>query len=88
MVSCETVQIKPPSRNPIKDKMIACVQCETPFVFTAAEQKRFLNLGFGIPKRCAECRKKKFKAIRISERRKHNGNKRQGWRKDRELEGM
>jgi len=72
----------------MKDKMITCVQCETPFVSTVAEQNRFLNLGFGIPKRCAECRTKKFKAIGISERRKHNGNKRQGWRKDRELEGM
>jgi hypothetical protein len=51
----------------MKDKSIICVQCENPFVFSAAEQERFLTLGFAAPKRCPECRKKKFKGVAMNE---------------------
>jgi len=68
----------------MKDKVITCVQCGNPFVFAVAEQARFHKLGFDIPKRCPECRKKKFKAIQTNERAQHKGNKKQGWRRDRE----
>jgi hypothetical protein len=68
----------------MKDKVITCVQCGNPFVFAVAEQARLHKLGFDIPKRCPECRKKKFKAIQTNERVQHKGNKKQGWRRDRE----
>ncbi|UCE33885.1 MAG: zinc-ribbon domain containing protein [Deltaproteobacteria bacterium] len=68
----------------MKDKVITCVQCENPFVFAVAEQARFHERGFDIPKRCPECRKKKFRAIEITERLQHKGNKKQGWRRDSE----
>ena len=70
----------------MKDKIITCVQCGNPFVFAGSEQVRFHNLGFGIPKRCPECRKNKFKVFEIHERLKQKGNKKQFWRRDRELE--
>jgi len=72
----------------MKDKVITCVQCGNPFVFAVAEQARFHKLGFDIPKRCLECRRKKFKAIEMNERRKHRGNKKQGWRGDHEFETL
>ena len=59
----------------MKDKTIACIQCEKLFVFTVAEQKRFLRLGFDIPKRCPDCRKKKSKMIEINERQKNKINR-------------
>ena len=42
-----------------KDRMIQCIQCGKPFVFTVAEQERFLSRGFDAPRRCHDCRKKK-----------------------------
>ena len=45
----------------MKDKMIICMQCQSPFVLTAAEQGRLHERGFGIPKRCPVCRQKKSK---------------------------
>lgn len=32
--------------------------CGRDFIITAEEQKRFKSLGFELPKRCCECRKK------------------------------
>ncbi|MFZ7110493.1 MAG: zinc-ribbon domain containing protein [Desulfatiglandales bacterium] len=43
------------------DKILICVQCEKPFLFSTAEQDRFIASGFDPPKRCPGCRKKKFK---------------------------
>lgn len=45
----------------MQEKTIICAQCGNSFIFTAAEQRRFSALGFDLPKRCAECRKKKIK---------------------------
>ncbi|MDY6838400.1 MAG: zinc-ribbon domain containing protein [Thermodesulfobacteriota bacterium] len=43
-----------------------CVQCGTEFVFSGQERERFMAKGFGVPKRCPECRKKKAKGIQTS----------------------
>ena len=51
----------------MKDKRITCIQCEKPFVFSVAEQERFLASGFANPKRCPECRKKKLKGVEVNE---------------------
>jgi len=45
------------------DKYITCVQCGTEFMFSAAEQERFLARGYAIPKRCPECRDRKQKFL-------------------------
>ena len=52
----------------MKDKNIMCIQCEKLFVFTGAEQERFLASGFATPKRCPECRKKKLKGVEVNEK--------------------
>lgn len=52
----------------MKDKRITCIQCENPFVFSVAEQERFLASGFANPKRCPECRKKKLKGVEVNEK--------------------
>jgi hypothetical protein len=52
----------------MKDKRITCIQCEKPFVFSVAEQGRFLASGFATPKRCPECRKKKLKGVEVNEK--------------------
>ena len=39
------------------DKTITCVECATPFVFSATEQEFFASKGFvNEPGRCPECR--------------------------------
>ncbi|MBN2254332.1 MAG: zinc-ribbon domain containing protein [Deltaproteobacteria bacterium] len=54
------------------------MQCGTPFVFTWAEQERFLSRGFDSPRRCLDCRKKKSKL--------GNGNdEERGWMKKEKL---
>ena len=52
----------------MKDKSIICIQCANPFVFSVAEQERFIASGFAIPKRCPECRKKKLKEVVVNEK--------------------
>ena len=42
------------------DKSIACVDCGTPFIFTANEQEFYAQKGFSNePKRCKICRDKR-----------------------------
>jgi len=50
-----------------KDRMIQCIQCGKPFLFTAADQERFFSRGFDVPRRCYNCRKKKSKLGNSSE---------------------
>jgi len=52
----------------MKDKTLVCIQCGSPFVFSSAEQTRFLALDFASPRRCPECRKKKAKSIEDKEK--------------------
>ncbi|MFH1672974.1 MAG: zinc-ribbon domain containing protein [Pseudomonadota bacterium] len=50
------------------DKTITCIQCGNEFVVTVSERERFLSRGFGMPKRCSECRKHKAKISQPEER--------------------
>ncbi|MBN2515529.1 MAG: zinc-ribbon domain containing protein [Deltaproteobacteria bacterium] len=59
----------------MEDKIIQCVQCNGSFVFSVEEQVRFASKGFNDPRRCHECRKKKFK-LGDSNERDRNGLKR------------
>ena len=47
----------------MRDRVITCIQCENTFLLTVTEQERLLAKGFGLPKRCSECRKKKGKKL-------------------------
>ena len=66
------------------DKILICVQCESPFLFSTEEQDRFIDSGFDPPKRCPGCRRKKFKVTESSNNRrsykdkKRNRSKRDG----------
>lgn len=66
----------------MKDKLITCIQCENPFVFTAAEQTRFAASGFDQPKRCPECRKKKDRGFQVNPGGKGSGRGKHSRRKD------
>jgi hypothetical protein len=65
----------------VKEKEISCIQCEKPFVFTVAEQQRFLRLGFDTPKRCPDCRKGKSRMIGVNERWKDRNNRKPAWQR-------
>ena len=76
-------------REAVKDKIITCIQCESPFVLTAAEQAQLFARGFGIPKRCPNCRKKKSKmTMEIGQGRKNKEKKRQDRGKRYDLDEM
>ncbi len=45
----------------------SCKDCGRDFIITADEQKRFKSLGFELPKRCCECRKKRKEEKRAAE---------------------
>lgn len=65
----------------MKDKIIMCVQCQSPFVFSGAEQERFLARGFDVPKRCPDCRERKSRTFDTDGRWKEKGRHRRGWNK-------
>lgn len=44
------------------DRIILCAQCEKPFRVTEAEMALLESKGFSLPRRCPECRRKKWKA--------------------------
>lgn len=44
-----------------------CKDCGRDFIITVEEQKRFKSLGFELPKRCCECRKKRKEEKRVAE---------------------
>lgn len=44
-----------------------CKDCGRDFIITVEEQKRFKSLGFELPKRCYECRKKRKEEKRVAE---------------------
>lgn len=44
-----------------------CKDCGRNFIITAEEQYRFKSLGFELPKRCYECRKKRKEEKRVAE---------------------
>jgi hypothetical protein len=40
----------------LSDKTLQCVACPRTFIFTARDQRFFLERGFDPPKRCKPCR--------------------------------
>ena len=65
----------------MKDKICYCIQCDNAFTLTVEEQKRLLDRGFSLPKRCPECRRKKSKLNEADERRKSKEKKKEGRRR-------
>ena len=45
----------------MEGKKIVCAQCNEAFYLTSEEMEKMLSKGFGLPKRCPDCRKKKNK---------------------------
>jgi rubrerythrin len=43
----------------MEDQFLYCVQCDESFLFTVADQHKFLDMGYDPPKRCPHCRKNK-----------------------------
>jgi hypothetical protein len=70
----------------MKDRTITCIQCESPFMFNVAEQRRYIESGFNAPRRCPACRKNKSKPVENEWDRKHkNSKKRNRHRRDDEF---
>ncbi len=57
----------------MRDQTLYCIQCDSPFTFTVAQQKRVNSQGFDAPKRCPECRKHKQKSGNPENKRKKRG---------------
>jgi hypothetical protein len=66
----------------MRDEAIICKQCEAPFIFTNAEQERFLALGYDPPKRCPECRRRKSRRDETNQKYRNKGKRRHGRRDD------
>jgi uncharacterized protein with PIN domain len=66
----------------MQDKIISCIQCNEPFLFSAEESKRFSALGFDEPTRCPECRRKKSKGTKFEDNWKDKGRKKNSRRKN------
>ena len=45
----------------MKDRQMTCVQCGNQFALTSVELERLVARGFGLPRRCTDCRKRKSK---------------------------
>jgi uncharacterized protein with PIN domain len=67
----------------MQEKIITCVQCNEPFVFSTEEKWRFEALGFDEPTRCPECRKNKNKGGKHDGPWKDKGRKKHARRKTR-----
>lgn len=44
-------------KDPEDNKVLTCIICNKPFIFTAGEQEYYLAHKLSEPKRCPECRK-------------------------------
>jgi hypothetical protein len=40
----------------LEDKPLACIDCDTEFLWTAGEQAYYANRGLQTPRRCKPCR--------------------------------
>lgn len=62
-------------------RIIPCAQCEKPFFVTDAEVELLESRGFDLPRRCTECRRRKWKAannagdIRLEDRKRRHRRK-------------
>lgn len=61
----------------MEDLILTCIQCEAPFSFSVAEQKRCDLHDFDPPTRCPDCRKKKSKLYGNNINRVRNGKRRE-----------
>jgi len=61
---------------------LSCIQCGTEFVFSGQERERCMAKGFGMPRRCPECRKKKAKGMETGNGWRDITKRRRGRRKE------
>jgi Probable zinc-ribbon domain len=59
----------------MRDQLIACVQCNSEFEFSEAEQEYYKNKGFNPPKRCPQCRKNKSRLADLAYKNSQNHKK-------------
>ena len=45
----------------MEDKLLTCVQCGNQFILSAKEREKLMARGFDLPKRCLDCRKRKYR---------------------------
>lgn len=65
----------------MKDRSMICIQCGNQFFLSSNEQEKLIARGFGLPKRCTECRKHKIKTNQnISEERDYKRKRKQSRR--------
>ncbi|HHP7233839.1 MAG TPA: zinc-ribbon domain containing protein [Desulfobacterales bacterium] len=48
------------------DVTIVCIQCDREFELDDQQQEHLHSMGFDLPKRCPECRKRKSKAVKMA----------------------
>lgn len=46
-----------------EDQLITCADCRAEFLWDAGEQYYYAKRGYSPPKRCAECRAKRKRAV-------------------------
>jgi len=52
------------TNNPeTEDKILSCIDCNAPFIFSVGEQRYYASKGLSIPKRCPQCRKRRRDTI-------------------------
>ncbi len=49
-----------PTENKFEDRELTCVECGCKFVYYADEQERYRNKSYKRPRRCYECRHKRW----------------------------
>ncbi|MDD4391335.1 MAG: zinc-ribbon domain containing protein [Desulfobacterales bacterium] len=55
----------------MEEKVLICIQCNNPFVFSLEEQNEFYAKGFDEPRRCPACRKNKSRSCGSGTSHKH-----------------
>lgn len=67
----------------MRDVMLTCIQCDSNFMFSIAQQKRCEEHGFDAPRRCPDCRKKKSRLYGKEDNRSKNGKRKEKRSKNR-----
>ena len=79
-VLVEVESSEPPPLQTYIDRQLQCVNCQTPFVFSAAQQESFAKRRYSDPVRCSDCSKAKkekmdqVKNLRVRGPKSGNGN--------------
>jgi len=66
--------------------MILCAQCEKPFRVSEAEMALLESKGFSLPRRCPECRRRKWKAANEAAESRFEEKKKRHRRKSSEMD--